>query len=267
MSVSLPAGAPTGTLPALRVRELAELVACRLDGTLGLVLCAVLLQVPDEPLQALLLLRDVEPVDGFGEPQVGVDAGDDDPGVDGDELDADQRHPHVRVEHEPLVQDGVDDVGEPRRLRALRVAAPWLRCDGHCLFLRSVALPAADGAERYRDPPRATPWRARCGARPRLPPRAGARRRPPEAAASVSSSPSSSCTASWSLTIWPSSITPRQPSTSSELSNACAMTWRWKCLSSSRVRRPCARQRLPVRSNIPCGWYSRTTTILVRLGA
>ena len=44
------------------------------------------------------------------------------------------------------------------------------------------------------------------------------------------------------------------------------MTWRRKCLSSSRTRRPCARHRLPVRSKRPPGWYSRTSRTRVRSG-
>src|SRR5439155_2450041 len=52
-----------------------------------------------------LRLRQVEPVDRFGEAEVGVDAGDDDAGVDRDQLDADHGDADVRVDHEPLVED------------------------------------------------------------------------------------------------------------------------------------------------------------------
>ena len=44
------------------------------------------------------------------------------------------------------------------------------------------------------------------------------------------------------------------------------MAWRRKCLNSSRARRPCARHRLPVRSNSPFGQYSSTSSTRVRLG-
>src|SRR5689334_5998871 len=53
------------------------------------------------------LLRDVEPADGFGEAQVGIHAGHDDARIDRQDLDADQRHPDVGVNDQPLVQDGL----------------------------------------------------------------------------------------------------------------------------------------------------------------
>jgi hypothetical protein len=68
----------------------------------------------------------------------------------------------------------------------------------------------------------------------------------------------------WTLPSW---ISPPQPSMSSWFSSAWLATCRRKCLSSSRTRRPWARQMLPVRSNSPCGWYSRDTSTRVRSGA
>ena len=72
------------------------------------------------------LLVQVEPVGGLGEPQVGVDTGDDDAGVDGQELDPDQGDPDEGVDDEALVEDELDDVGEAARAppgRARRLAA------------------------------------------------------------------------------------------------------------------------------------------------
>jgi hypothetical protein len=56
----------------------------------------------------------------------------------------------------------------------------------------------------------------------------------------------------WRFTL-PSWISPCQPSTSSVCRSAWLATNRRKCFSSSRTRRPCARQRFPVRSKRPCG--------------
>src|SRR5207302_2907194 len=76
-----------------------------------------------------LRLRQVEPVDGLGEAQVGVDARDDDAGVDRDELDADDRDPDVGVDDEALVEDQVDDVRKAARARgALEVVARGSAC-------------------------------------------------------------------------------------------------------------------------------------------
>src|SRR5262249_26226997 len=69
-------------------------------------------------------LRQVEPVHRLREAQVRVDAGNDDARVDRDQLDPDHGDPHLRVDDEPLVEDQVDDVGEPTRARrALEVVA------------------------------------------------------------------------------------------------------------------------------------------------
>ena len=69
-------------------------------------------------------MDDVEPVDGLGEPQVGVDAGDHDARVDGQDLDPDQRDPDEGVDDDALVQDDLDDVGEPAGSRTLDIS-PW----------------------------------------------------------------------------------------------------------------------------------------------
>src|SRR5262245_58888790 len=74
--VLLPAAAAR-TLALAVCGILAELFARRLERAPCLVLGAAFLHVPDQPRQAFLLLGDVEPVDGLGESQVGVDARDD----------------------------------------------------------------------------------------------------------------------------------------------------------------------------------------------
>ena len=73
-------------------------------------------------------MDDVEPVDGLGEPQVGVDAGDHDACVDGQDLDPDERDTDEGVDDDALVQDDLDDVGEAARARSVDVSVVlWLR--------------------------------------------------------------------------------------------------------------------------------------------
>jgi hypothetical protein len=95
--------------------EVPELLPGRLEHALGLVLGPALLHVSDQLRQRLLLLGDIQPVDGFGEPEVGIHAGDDDPRVYGQQLDAHQRNADIRVDDQPFVQDRVDHVGKTRR--------------------------------------------------------------------------------------------------------------------------------------------------------
>ena len=67
---------------------------------------------------------EVEPIDRLGKAEIGVDTGDHDPGIDRDQLDPDHGDPHVGVDHEALVQDQIDDVGEAARAwRSLQVVA------------------------------------------------------------------------------------------------------------------------------------------------
>jgi hypothetical protein len=66
-------------------------------------------------------LGQVQPVHSFGEPQVGVHARDHDPGVDGEQLDPDQGDPDVDVDHEPLVEDEVDDFRQTARRGSVQV--------------------------------------------------------------------------------------------------------------------------------------------------
>src|SRR5205823_10116646 len=112
---------PTGALPLL-VAVAGERLLRALDHALALSVPAAALAELLEP--GRLGLRQVEPVDGFGEAEVGVDARDHDPRVDRDQLDPDHRDAHVRIDHEPLVEDQVDDVDEAARAgRALEVVA------------------------------------------------------------------------------------------------------------------------------------------------
>src|SRR5579875_3556341 len=167
MSVLLPGGAArAGSLAVIALaREITELVSGGFQDPLGRVPGSALLHVAHQFRQALLVLRDVQAVDRLGEAQVRVDAGDDDPGVDGEHLDADQRDPHVGVDHHALVQDRVDNVGQSRWLRPpatpaglhCRCHQPWPPCD-------VVLRPARAG----RSPAR--PVRPARSARP-LPPR------------------------------------------------------------------------------------------------
>src|SRR5690606_7046343 len=67
----------------------------------GAALGHVLGELP-EVLAALAV--EVEAVGGLGEAQVGVHARDDDPCVDGEDLDADEGDPHVGVDDQALVE-------------------------------------------------------------------------------------------------------------------------------------------------------------------
>src|SRR5215467_7809118 len=88
ISVLLPAAAARRGFPFPAVSgKVSELLPGCLQRTLCLVLGAALLHAPDKARQAFLLLGDVEPVDGFGEPEIGIDACDDDARVNGQQLD------------------------------------------------------------------------------------------------------------------------------------------------------------------------------------
>jgi hypothetical protein len=64
-----------------------------------------------------LVAPQVQPLDAFRVAEVSVDAGDDDAQVHGQQLDADQRHPHERVDHNSFVEDQVQHVIQSRRRR------------------------------------------------------------------------------------------------------------------------------------------------------
>jgi hypothetical protein len=72
------------------------------------------LLVFDEAEQAngLLVGGDVEPVYGLGEAQVGVHAGDHNPRVKGQYLDADQRQADLGVDHDASVEDQFEHIGQ-----------------------------------------------------------------------------------------------------------------------------------------------------------
>src|SRR4051794_37308803 len=95
------------------------------DDAGGLLGGPLLLQVPDELTEVLpALFVQVEPVGRLGEAQIGVHTGHDDAGVDGQQLDADEGDPDVGIDHEPVVEDDVHDIGETAGCGALEVAAP-----------------------------------------------------------------------------------------------------------------------------------------------
>jgi hypothetical protein len=61
------------------------------------------------------------------EPEVGVHAGDHDPGIDGEEFEADQETPDIpghRRRSPDLVQDDFDHVGQPTGSRTLQITPP-----------------------------------------------------------------------------------------------------------------------------------------------
>src|SRR5688572_9940465 len=102
---------------AVVAAEIPDRVLGRLDDplrrALDLLLGATLLSAFEELGQALAArLGKVETIDRLSEAQVRLDAGHHDPGVDRQELDAHKGHANERVDHEALVQDGVDDLGE-----------------------------------------------------------------------------------------------------------------------------------------------------------
>lgn len=69
----------------------------------------------------------IEAVAGLGKAEVGVDAGDDDPYVDLEDLDTEKGDPHVRVDHQPAVENEFQYIVE-----AAGTASAALLCrDGH----------------------------------------------------------------------------------------------------------------------------------------
>src|SRR5689334_20151235 len=103
-TVAAMAGSP---LVLVATKEIPNRVTGRADRSLGAALHFFLrarLLSPFEELGQTLgvVVLDVEPVDRFGEAEIRVDSGHDDPGVDGQQLDADQRHPDVRVDDQAL---------------------------------------------------------------------------------------------------------------------------------------------------------------------
>ena len=196
--LSPPSGGSGASLPAPLtdvLHDAPELLPGPFERALGLVPGPALCQVADQFRQALLLVADVQAVDRLGEAEVSVDARDHDARVDGDQLDADQRQPHVGIDDQALVQDRVDNVGQPRGLRPGRAAAARLYRRGHVLPPRRAPrapLSVACASGRFhRGPP--------AGRRPRrgasAPVRADAARARP--LLDSSPGPSSSSRSSW----------------------------------------------------------------------
>src|SRR5690606_28362148 len=87
----------------------------------------------------------------LGESQVRVDTRDDDAGIDGEQLDADERDPHVGVDHHALVENDVDDFSESARRRPFQLAAPATRLihHGHAITLRFSACASTSATRRF----------------------------------------------------------------------------------------------------------------------
>src|SRR4051794_38474471 len=101
----------------------ADLLLDALNCALRLVLRlpATLAQLVDA---GLLGLSEVEAVDRLGEAEVRVDTRDHDPPIDRDQLDPDHRDTHIRIDHETLVEDQIDDVRQTAGARSpLQVVA------------------------------------------------------------------------------------------------------------------------------------------------
>jgi hypothetical protein len=91
--------------------------------------------------QCVLGLGEIKPVHGFGESQVGIDARNEDACINGQQLDPYKGHPDIDVDHQALVQDGVDDIGEAARCGAIKVSVTRSTlCNGRELKLSSGAL-------------------------------------------------------------------------------------------------------------------------------
>src|SRR4051812_47368745 len=96
------------------------------DGAFCHLLGALLLELRQPPE---FRLCQVEAVDGLGEAEIGVDTRDDDARIDRDQLDPDHRDAHIGIDHEPLVENQVDDVRKPARARRpLQVVAGGSLC-------------------------------------------------------------------------------------------------------------------------------------------
>src|SRR6476619_1520414 len=105
--------------PAVRLADL-------LLDTFGRALRLVLPLVTPAQLREAgrLRLGQVESIDLLGEAEICVDARDHDPRVDRDQLDPDHRDAYVRIDHETLVEDQIDDIRQPARARSpLQVVA------------------------------------------------------------------------------------------------------------------------------------------------
>src|ERR671924_234973 len=113
-----PPSSPLAILLLVLVLALAEteLFLCSLDHALGLLLGPFFPDVLDRGV--LADRRQVETIHRLREAQIGVHTRHNDPRVDRDEFDADQRHPDERVDDEPLVQQDVEDIGETARSAA-----------------------------------------------------------------------------------------------------------------------------------------------------
>jgi len=82
------------------------------QGAPRLVPCTALRDAAEQIRQALRpVLCQVETIDSFGEPQVSVNARDDDPGVDCQNFDSHEGDPDIDIDDQSLVEDEVDNFG------------------------------------------------------------------------------------------------------------------------------------------------------------
>ena len=116
--------------------------------------CVAFSVIPHEFSEVLTaFLVQVESVGGFGEPEVGVDTRNDDARVNGDELDPNERDLDERVDHQTLVEDQVEDLGEAT-LRGLLDAPTTLGLtDGHADSLPPVVYGASGTTVVFRHSP------------------------------------------------------------------------------------------------------------------
>src|SRR5207248_9797132 len=130
----------TGPLAVLAIVVAHDLILHTLEGALGLRLGSAGGHLRHELREALgLLTADIHTVDRLGEAQIRIHARDHDPRVNRQELDADERHADVRVDHHPLVEDHVDDVRQPTWSEPLKIST-WRRRYGHILILLLTVL-------------------------------------------------------------------------------------------------------------------------------
>ena len=77
----------------------------------------------------LVGLGDVKAIHRLGESQVGIDTGDDDASINGEQLDAHKGQANVNIDDQALVQDRVDDISETARRGAVEVSVGRVGCD------------------------------------------------------------------------------------------------------------------------------------------
>jgi hypothetical protein len=101
------------------------------DGARGFPFGGTLRHVPEQlgkPFGSVL--GQVKPVHSFGETQVGVDTGNHDACIHGEQLDAHKGHANLDIDDQALVQDRVDDISEAAGRGAVKIAVVRLGYGG-----------------------------------------------------------------------------------------------------------------------------------------